>query len=60
MRNRPTQVSKRLPFVAFELGNKEGGNLIYANALRRQRNVPKFYGIYGEMRQIQLIKKYMI
>lgn len=32
MRNRPTQVSKRLPFVAFELGNKEGGNLIYANA----------------------------
>ena len=60
MRNRPTQVSKRLPFVAFELGNKGRWKFNLLMHLRRQRNVPKFYGIYGEMRQIQLIKKYMI
>ncbi len=44
----PTHTSKRLPFVAFSLGNSKGGNIIYVNgAADAEKTAKQLYDLIG-------------
>lgn len=46
---RPAPVSKRLPFVAFAMGNPEGGNVVYVNRPSDAEKVAKqLFDLVGE------------
>ncbi|MBN2266886.1 MAG: DEAD/DEAH box helicase [Candidatus Babeliaceae bacterium] len=45
----PSPSSKRLPFVAFSLGNPEGGNVIYVNgAADAEKRAKQLYDLIGD------------
>lgn len=46
---RPTNTSKRLPFVAFTLGNPKGGNVVYVNgAADAEKAAKQLYDLVGD------------
>jgi len=46
--SRPSPASKRLPFVAYSLGDSSGGNLIYANtAAEAEKMAMQLYDVRG-------------
>jgi len=45
----PSHVSKRLPFVAFSMGNSKGGNIIYVNgAADAEKRAKQLYDLIGD------------
>lgn len=46
---RPTSTSKRLPFVAFSLGNPKGGNVVYVNGpADAEKAAKQLYDLVGD------------
>ncbi len=47
--SRPSPASKRLPFVAFALGNRRGGNIIYVNgAADAEKTAKQVFDLLGK------------